>query len=87
MFPKCLVFSDRNIFIRTYSKKFLVFPVSRFLRANTQWEYCLKIDPFLPKAGVGCLSMGVKRPCCPCRPVIQGKEHPHFFFFLRYGFR
>lgn len=39
MFPKCLVFSDINIFIRTYSSRFLVFPISRFSRANTQWGY------------------------------------------------
>lgn len=31
MLPKCLVFSDINIFIRTYSNRFLgVFPTSRF---------------------------------------------------------
>lgn len=88
MFPKCLVFSDINIFIRTYFKKFLVFPISRFLRANTQWEYCLKIDPFLPKAGgrggvewVGS-EQGGEAPLLPLPHLSYREKNIHIFFFF-----
>lgn len=84
MFPKCLVFSDINIFIRTYSSRFLVFPISRFSRANTQWGYQAL---FSQRSEGGDLSSGMKPPpwcpLCPCHTGKRTSTHS----FLEIGFQ
>jgi len=72
MLPKCLVFSDINIFIRTYSSRFLVFPISRFPHSgNTR--------PFSPRGWKGKSEQWNEATPhgAPSALVLQVKEDTH----------